>query len=67
MLTVKSYGMDAIVETCLRSQPQLYFEAGDHEDLIEIAERDYETLLGDVDYRSFTQYPEGARDSVQLY
>ena len=49
-----AYGLNTLVERCLRAQPELYFEAGDHEELVCVKEADYETLLGDVKYLSFT-------------
>lgn len=49
-----AYGLPTLVESCLRAQPELYFEAGDHEDLVRVDESDYETLLGDVRFLSFT-------------
>ncbi len=48
-----AYELATIVEASLREQPELYFEAGDHEDLIHVTEHDYETLLGEATYRHF--------------
>jgi Ala-tRNA(Pro) deacylase len=53
-----AYGLNTLVEKCLRAQPELYFEAGDHEELVHVSEADYETLLGDVRYLSFTHLPD---------
>ena len=50
-----AYELETIVESSLRGQPELYFEAGDHEDLIRLAERDYETLLDGAVYRHFAR------------
>lgn len=55
-----AYGLNTLVEKCLRAQSELYFEAGDHEELIRVSEADYETLLGDVQYLSFTHLPDAA-------
>ena len=49
-----AYGLKTLVERCLRGQSDLYFEAGDHEELVHVKEKDYETLLGEVTYLSFT-------------
>ncbi|MDH3713597.1 MAG: YbaK/EbsC family protein [Gammaproteobacteria bacterium] len=60
-----AYGLDTLVENCLRAQPELYFEAGDHEELVHIKELDYETLLGNVRYLSFTHFPDAAEARVR--
>ena len=49
------YGLETIVESSLREQPELYFEAGDHEELIHVTEHDYEVLLGDFHYYHFAR------------
>ena len=49
-----AYGLQTLVENCLRAQPELYFEAGDHEELVRVKESDYETLLGVVRFLTFT-------------
>ena len=49
------YGLETIVESSLREQPELYFEAGDHEELIHVTEHDYEMLLGDFQYYHFAR------------
>ena len=55
-----AYGMNTLVEQSLRSEPELYFEAGDHEELILVSERDYEKLLGDATYLEFSEAYEAA-------
>ncbi len=62
-----AYGLDTLVEKCLRAQPELYFEAGDHEELIHVGEPDFEVLLGDAEYRSFSQFTDEAYDRSRLY
>ena len=49
------YGLETLVESSLREQPELYFEAGDHEELIHVTEHDYERLLGDFEYYHFAR------------
>ena len=50
-----AYKLETIVESSLRGQPELYFEAGDHEDLIRLAEHDYEMLLDGAVFRHFAR------------
>lgn len=40
-----AYGIDTIVDTRLKQQAALYFEAGDHEELIHVSESQFEKLL----------------------
>lgn len=49
------YGLATIVESSLREQPELYLEAGDHEELIHLTRQDYETLPGDTRYCHFAR------------
>jgi Ala-tRNA(Pro) deacylase len=49
-----AYGLQAVVERALCGQSELYFEAGDHEELVHVREADYETLIGEAEYCSFT-------------
>ena len=55
-----AYGMNTLVEQSLRTQPELYFEAGDHEELIRVSESDFEKLLGDATYLEFSELGETA-------
>lgn len=41
----EAYQVDTIIEESLRSQPKIYFEAGDHEELIAVSGADFELLL----------------------
>ena len=41
------YGIDTVVDDALLEQPDVYFEAGDHEQLIHMAKKDFGKLLGD--------------------
>lgn len=43
-----AFGFPALVDERLQGQKEIYFEAGDHEELIHVREPDYERLLGDV-------------------
>jgi Ala-tRNA(Pro) deacylase len=39
------YGYKNIVDKQLLSQPNIYFEAGNHQDLIKVSEKDFENML----------------------
>jgi len=43
-----SYGMDAVVDISLMQQPEIYFESGDHGELIHMRRRDFSALMGDA-------------------
>lgn len=42
------YGIDTVVDDSLLEEPDVYFEAGDHEQLIHMNQRDFRRLLGDA-------------------
>ncbi len=42
-----AYGIETLVDDTLAEQPDIYFEAGDHEQLIHVSAEAFETLLGD--------------------
>ena len=39
------YGLDVIVDDVLSEQPEIYFEGGDHRELIKVAGADFDRLL----------------------
>lgn len=39
------YGLDVIVDDALIGQPEIYFEGGDHQELIQVAGADFQRLL----------------------
>lgn len=43
-----AYGMETLVDDTLTEQPDIYFEAGDHEQLIHVSAEVFEALLGDA-------------------
>lgn len=49
-----SYGMETIVDDSLVGQPEIYFEAGDHEELIRVNGEQFLTLLRQARYGQFT-------------
>ena len=42
-----AYGLETIVDDAIAEQPEVYFEAGDHEQLIHVSAEVFEALLGD--------------------
>lgn len=42
-----AYGMETLVDDALAEQPDIYFEAGDHEQLIHVSTEVFESLLGE--------------------
>lgn len=50
-----AYGMPTIVDDSLTAQPDIYFEAGDHEELIHLSNRHFQTLLAGAQHGCFSQ------------
>jgi Ala-tRNA(Pro) deacylase len=50
------YGIDTVVDDALLEQPDVYFEAGDHEQLIHMARSDFGKLLGDSVRARFSRH-----------
>ena len=48
------YGLDVIVDHSLMGQPEIYFEGGDHRELICVAGRDFPRLLPNALYGTFS-------------
>ncbi|MBI5041705.1 MAG: YbaK/EbsC family protein [Gammaproteobacteria bacterium] len=48
------YGIDTIVDDSLAEQAEVYFDAGDHEQLVHVSGEVFGTLLGDVEYAHFS-------------
>jgi Ala-tRNA(Pro) deacylase len=42
-----AYGLETVVDDLLAEQPDIYFEAGDHEQLIHVSAETFQMLLGD--------------------
>jgi Ala-tRNA(Pro) deacylase len=42
-----AYGLETLVDDAIAEQPEIYFEAGDHEQLIHVSAEVFETLMGD--------------------
>jgi Ala-tRNA(Pro) deacylase len=50
------YDMDTIVDGTLAEQSDVYFEAGDHEQLIRVSGETFQMLLGEVQYSRFARH-----------
>ncbi len=50
------YEMDTIIDDSLAEQSDIYFEAGDHEQLIHVSAETFEMLMGDVQYSEFGRH-----------
>ena len=42
-----AYGVETVVDDAIAEQPDIYFEAGDHEQLVHVTAEVFETLMGD--------------------
>lgn len=52
----KAYGVDVIVDESLAWQPEIYFEAGDHTDLVHLSGEAFQELLGDAEQGQFSRH-----------
>lgn len=46
----QAYGMETIVDECLGECPEVYLEAGDHEDFIHLQSASYQKLMSQVQH-----------------
>jgi Ala-tRNA(Pro) deacylase len=51
-----AYGLATMVDKSLLKQAELYFEAGDHESLIQVKEADFEALMEGAKYGVFSHH-----------
>lgn len=51
-----AYGLTTLVDENLLKQPELYFEAGDHESLIHVREADFEVLMKGAEIGMFSHH-----------
>ncbi len=49
------YGIDVVVDTDLFMQPDVYFEAGDHVDLIHVSDDNFQKLMSNAEHASFSK------------
>ncbi|WP_455234412.1 aminoacyl-tRNA deacylase [Thiogranum longum] len=50
------YDMETIVDDRLAEQSDIYFESGDHEQLIHVSGETFEALMGDVQHTGFSRH-----------
>lgn len=50
-----AYGIETVVDDSLAEQPEIYFEAGDHESLVRVSGEGFEQLMDKVQYGSFSR------------
>ena len=50
------YQMDTIVDEALAEQSDIYFEAGDHEQLVHVSAETFEALMGDAQHTEFSRH-----------
>ena len=48
------YRVPTVVDTTLRAQPDVYFEAGDHRSLVQVSETNFERLMQGAEYFAFS-------------
>lgn len=51
-----AYGLTTLIDQALLKQPELYFEAGDHESLIHVREADFEALMEGAEFGTFSHH-----------
>lgn len=44
-----AYGLKTLVDTAILGQPEVFFEAGDHENLVKVSGEQFRSLLGSVE------------------
>jgi len=49
-----AYGLEVIIDDSLNNQAEIFFEGGDHQELIHIAGADFQRLLPDALHGSFS-------------
>jgi len=49
-----AYGLETVVEDCLIGQAEVYFEGGDHEELVRVAGEQFLALLKDARHGHFS-------------
>jgi len=52
----KAYGVDVIFDDQLNKRQDIYFEAGDHTDLVHVTGKDFRTLMGNVSHGEFSRH-----------
>lgn len=52
----QAYGLQVYVDDMLRHQPDIYFDAGDHETLVHMSGREFDRLMHDVPHGRFSRH-----------
>lgn len=52
----QAYGIDVMVDDSLNAQDDIYFEAGDHSDLIHLRGKDFAMLMEDAEHGTFSHH-----------
>lgn len=52
----QAYGLQVYVDDILRHQPDIYFDAGDHETLLHMSGNEFEKLMGDSPHGQFSRH-----------
>ncbi len=52
----EAYGMEVVMDDCLAEREDIYFEAGDHTDLVHVSGSDFMTLLGNAEHCQFSRH-----------
>ena len=52
-----AYDVVTVVDDALLAQPEIYFEAGDHEELVHMSGRDFRALMADLPHGRVTYRP----------
>jgi len=51
-----AYQLDTIVDTSLQRHPEVFFEAGNHKELVRVSGKDFEALLNEARFLSFSEH-----------
>jgi len=51
-----AYDIETIIDDTLAEQPDIYFEAGDHEQLVHVSGETFEVLLGEAQHTDFSRH-----------
>lgn len=51
-----AYGVETMLDDCLTERVDVYFEAGDHEELVHVSGRQFQQLLGDIRHGRFSHH-----------
>lgn len=52
----QAYGLQVYIDDLLRHQPDIYFDAGDHETLLHMSGHEFERLMGDSPHAQFSRH-----------